>query len=176
MWDLLFFIPRYVSLQLIDGVCRIVWAWPSDDWKTAFGILIICIEFFIPVFVVLFCYGRIIWALTRRINTDVMRKNRGMSTTADLATDKFLLARRNTIKTLLIVALCFIICWSQNEIRYFLYNCGYDMDFNSTYHQFTVLMVFFNCTLNPFILLSIGIIKKHWRNSVVAKIMVKQVT
>ena len=132
-------------------MCRIVWAWPSDDWKTAFGILIICIEFFIPVFVFLFCYGRIIWALTRRINTDVMRKNRGMSTTADLATDKFLLARRNTIKTLLIVALCFIICWSQNEIRYFLYNCGYDMDFNSTYHQFTVLMVFFNCTLNPFV-------------------------
>ena len=67
--------------------------------------------------------------------------------------DKFQLARRNTIKTLLIVGLCFIICWSQNEVMYFMYNCGYDINFSRTYFQFTFLMVFLNCTVNPFIYL-----------------------
>ena len=72
---------------------------------------------------------------------------------ANTAKDKFQLARRNTIKTLLIVACCFIICWSQNQTIYFMYNCGYDLDFNSTYFQFTIVMVFLNCTINPFIYL-----------------------
>ena len=71
----------------------------------------------------------------------------------DTGKDKFELARRNTIKTLLTVGLCFIICWAQNQVRYFLYNCGFDLDFNSTYHQFTVVMVFLNSTVNPFIYL-----------------------
>ena len=34
-----------------------------------------------------------------------------------------------------------------------MYNCGYDLNYNSTYIQFTVLMVFLNCTVNPFIYL-----------------------
>ena len=67
--------------------------------------------------------------------------------------DKFKLARKNTIITLLIVGLCFIICWSQNQIEYLMYNLGYHIDFNSNYHNFTVLMVFINCTVNPFIYL-----------------------
>ena len=76
-----------------------------------------------------------------------------MSQIMDSGKDKFQLARRNTIKTLLIVGLCFIICWSQNQVRYLMFNCGYELDFNSTYHQFTILMVFLNCTVNPFIYL-----------------------
>ena len=34
-----------------------------------------------------------------------------------------------------------------------MHKCGFELDFNSTYHQFTVLMVFVNCTVNPFIYL-----------------------
>ena len=74
-------------------------------------------------------------------------------TATDTTKDKFELARKNTVKTLIIVACCFIICWSQNEIMYFLYNCGHDINFNATYFQFTILMVFLNCTVNPFIYL-----------------------
>ena len=135
--------------------------------RTAFGVVLMFIQFFGPVMILIICYGKIVWVLTRRINTDLM-KSRSVSVGsdnisgstvgtisqgADTGKDKFQLARRNTIKTLLIVACCFIICWSQNEITYFMYNCGYDLDFNSTYHQFTILMVFFNCTINPFIYL-----------------------
>ena len=34
-----------------------------------------------------------------------------------------------------------------------MYNCGFQLNFNGTYMEFTVLMVFLNCTVNPFIYL-----------------------
>ena len=71
----------------------------------------------------------------------------------DAHKDKFQLARRNTIKTVLIVGLCFIICWSQSEVFYLMYNFGYPINWNSTYFHYTVLMVFLNSTVNPFIYL-----------------------
>ena len=141
--------------------------WPSKEVKTVFGLGLLFIQFFIPVMVLIICYGQIIWVLTRRVNTDLM-ENKSKSTTdncdttinvstitksVDPGKEKFQLARRNTIKTLLIVGLCFIICWSQNEILFFMYNCGYDIQFNSVYFDFTLLMVFINCTVNPFIYL-----------------------
>ena len=65
--------------------------------------------------------------------------------------DKFQLARRNTIKTLLIVACCFIVCWSQDQIFYFMFYCGYPIDWNSHYYHIIGLMVFLNSTINPFV-------------------------
>ena len=141
--------------------------WPSKEVMTAFGIGLLVFQFIIPFIILIVCYGKILWVLTRRINTDLMKpkstisKSENVSNLAseamastqatDTAKDMFQLARRNTIKTLLIVACSFIICWSQNQVRYLMHNCGYELDFNSTYHQFTVLMVFLNCTVNPFI-------------------------
>ena len=72
---------------------------------------------------------------------------------ADAQRDRFQLARKNTIKTLLIVGCCFIICWVQNQVLYLMYNLGYEIDWNSPYYHFTVLMVFVNCTVNPFVYL-----------------------
>ena len=161
-WILLIF-------QVVDGVCRVSSAWPSKEFKTAFGISLFVFQFIIPFIILIFCYTKIVWVLTRRINTDLLNTksaidnsdNLSNTTTngrivkqvANTANEKFQLARKNTIKTLLIVALCYIICWSQNKVRYFMHNCGYELDFNSTYFQFTILMVFVNCTVNPFIYL-----------------------
>ena len=127
------------------------------------GIVFISLKFFIPVLVLMICYGQIIWVLTRRINTDLMKNNptvdnaeANSSTTTqvkDIGKDMFQLARRNTFKTLLIVGLCFIICWAPNQIIYFMYNFGMHVNFNSASHQFTVLMVLLNCSVNPFIYL-----------------------
>ena len=142
--------------------------------KNIFGIIIICIEFFIPFIILIFCYVRIVWMLSRRISTDIVAKKTNnrqefnesakektkddsaskMKKMADLQKDKFQLARRNTIKTLLVIGCGFIVCWSQNHASYLLYNLGYDLDFNGTYFQYTVLMGFLNCTINPFIYLA----------------------
>ena len=63
--------------------------------------------------VLVLCYGKIVWVLTRRINTDLIKieskvndsdNDNGLTAkqTVDSGRDKFQWARRNTIKTLLI--------------------------------------------------------------------------
>ena len=139
--------------------------WPSAEVRIVFGLSLICIQFFIPLVFLIICYGKIAWVLTRRINSDLMKNNsetlshprdnatRIVTQATDTSKEKFQLARSNTIKTVLIVGLCFIICWSQNQVINFMYYCGYNLKFNNTYFQITILMVFLNCTVNPFIYL-----------------------
>ena len=144
--------------QVVDGICKRVSIWPSDVARTVAGVSISFIEFLFPFTVLIFCYCRIIWVLTRRIKTDLMQnmtKNDNSRTysTKDTGKDLFQSARKNTIKTLLIIGFCFIICWSQNQVSYFMYNFGFYVNFNSIYFQLGILMVFLNCTVNPFIYL-----------------------
>ena len=107
--------------------------------------VLIFLEFFIPLMILMYCYGRIIWILTRRMDSNL---NSGSS-----QAKSFQLAKTNTIKTMFTVALCFVICLSNNQIYYLMYIFGYNADWNSVYYKFTVLMVFVNCTINPFIYL-----------------------
>ena len=151
-------------------MCRVATFYPSDAVKTFFGVCLIFIQFIIPCMVLIFCYGKIVWVLTKRINTDLLKtqpkvensdnstgpivnNTKAVNQITDTGRDKFQLARRNTIKTLLIVACCFIICWSQNQVLFFMYTWGYNLNFNSIYFNVTILMVFINCTVNPFIYL-----------------------
>ena len=62
--------------------------WPSPLFKNAYGVFIFFITFLTPLIISIFCYGRIVWILTRRIDSSLNgAKN-----------DKFELARTNTIK------------------------------------------------------------------------------
>ena len=87
------------------------------------------------------------WILTRRLDD------------SDFGTDKgpqahmFQIARRNTVKTFLIISICFVLCWSCSQFYYLLYNLGYHVDFNGTFFKVALLMAFGNCTVNPFIYL-----------------------
>ena len=65
--------------------------------------------------------------------------------------DKWQLARRNTIKTLAIVAFCYVFCWSWNQIYYMMINLGFPADFASNFFHFTVIILFTNAVINPFI-------------------------
>ena len=156
---------NYCSFQIINGNCLIYDAWPNETLKTSWGIVVLFIHFFIPVFILIFCYGNIVCMLSRRISTnDVHLQNQNPNNSTamtvnsekqvtDTHKDKFQLARRNTIKTLLIVGCFFFLCWVQCQIVYMMHNCGYEVDFNGTYYHYSILMVFLNCTVNPFIYL-----------------------
>ena len=117
--------------------------WPNALLRRIFGVFLICIEFLLPLMILLICYGRIIWILTRRIDSTFNKTGN--------INDTFQLARTNTLKTLMIVTLAFVICWSNNQIYYLRYNLGYNTDWTGTYYKFTVIMAFLNCTINPFI-------------------------
>ena len=119
--------------------------WPSPQIQKIVGLLAVMVAFVIPLLILIYCYGRILWVLTRRLNSK-------LSNTAGQS-DVFQMARKNTVKTFLIVAICFVICWSNNQIYYIMDHLGFHANWNGTYYKFTVLMVFLNCTVNPFIYL-----------------------
>ena len=133
------------TLQVVSGVCVLYDFFPGVFYSV-FAIFIQFLIFILPLIILVYCYGRIVWVLHRRINTNTTESQSNLG-------DKFLLARKNTIKTFLLVGLCFIICWIQNQVYYLIFNLGYDVNWNSPYYQYTILMIFLNCTVNPFIYL-----------------------
>ena len=130
---------------MVSGECQIYAFWPSPQIQTFVGLLVVAIAFVIPLVMLIYCYGRILWVLTRRIDSNL--DTRGSHA------DTFQVAKTNTLKTFLMVGICFIICWSSNQAYYLMDNIGYHVNWNGTYYKFTVLMVFLNCTVNPFIYL-----------------------
>ena len=138
-------------LQVVLGVCYKNHFWPTSLSKIIWGFNI-CISFFlIPILVLIYCYGVIAWVLTRRMDSKLSSSS---------SSDTFHVARTNTIRTFLTVALCFIICWSSNQIYYLMYNIGYEIDWNSTFIYLRFLWCFLIAQLILlFIWLSTGIFR-----------------
>ncbi|XP_022081707.1 somatostatin receptor type 5-like [Acanthaster planci] len=66
--------------------------------------------------------------------------------------DSLLRARRNTFKTLVIVFVVFLVCWSPSQITFFMFNLGWlKLDFSGPLNVFSTFMVAANCCVNPII-------------------------
>ena len=139
-WDNFLF-----TFQVVSGVCMLYDFFPGVFYSI-FAVFIQFLIFILPLIILVYCYGRIVWVLHSRIGNNTSESKSNLD-------DKFQLARKNTIKTFLLVGLCFIICWIQNQVYYLIFNLGYHVDWNSTYYKYTILMIFLNCTVNPFIYL-----------------------
>ena len=113
--------------------------------QSVIGVFIVFVEFLIPLMILIYCYGRILWIIRARIVSNMGSE--------DAQTAKFELARSNLIKTLFIVAFFFVICFLGNEVYYLFYGLGFEVNPNTGYYKFTVGMYFLNCTINPFIYL-----------------------
>ena len=75
-----------------------------------------------------------------------------MYTGVEVGNDDVVRARANVIKTLATVSLFFILCWSWNQTYYLMFHLGYQhVDFTCAFYNFTVIMVFLNCCVNPII-------------------------
>ena len=113
--------------------------------QSVIGVFVVFVEFLIPLMILIYCYGRILWIIRARIGSNMGSE--------DAQRAKFELARSNLIKTLFIVAFFFVICFLGNEVCYLLFGFGFEVNQNTGYYNFTVGMFFLNCTVNPFIYL-----------------------
>ena len=143
----------YPFTQVTANVCLHNAGWPSRLLSSAWGVFVIFIQFIAPMIIMIYCYGRIVWLLTRKIDTNLGTKERSTTDSQGVLSKRFLAARNNTIKTFLLVGICFFICWVNDEVYYLMFNLGYEADWNSTYFKFCLIMVFLNCTVNPFVYL-----------------------
>ncbi|XP_070576347.1 cholecystokinin receptor-like [Ptychodera flava] len=60
-------------------------------------------------------------------------------------------ARKQILHMLCLVVITFVVCWGPNQILFFSYNLGANVDFTKWYHHATVMLAFANSCMNPFI-------------------------
>ena len=122
---------------------KCITVWPSDEWGTTFGVMTPIFEFFLPAIVMTFMYGRMIVTLQTKVAPVV-------PSAAQQNLNRY---QRNLLKTLMIVAVVFVSCWSINEITYFLDNMGLHIEMRPTLINISISLVYANCSVNPLIYL-----------------------
>nr|XP_054774676.1 galanin receptor 2a-like [Lytechinus pictus] len=128
-------------------------------FKNVFQPVAVTLEFILPVVVMVVVYTGIFI----RLRNDGMRafnhSTRGekkpdpkIGSQQPRIADYRSRARRNIIKTLLMVSVFFIVCWSTNMVLLFIFNCcGGGVDLNSLLYKISVILGFGNMWINPFI-------------------------
>ena len=131
-----------------DGVCITLAYWPSQSVRNGVGVFLLVVEYFVPLFSLIFCYTRMAVVLHRRVepsqdtaNQGEVRRNKTMAR-----------ARGNVIKTLVLVGVLYCVCWTPNKFYLLLNFFGYPYaNLSGDFYNFTVYMVFLNCCVNPVI-------------------------
>lgn len=136
-----------------DGECLPFSHWPNTQTQNGVGIVTVFLEYFIPIFFMVFCYSKMAVVLHRRVEPTPhdsvaaaaapgggeLKRNESMAR-----------ARSNTIKTLLLLSVLFVVCWTPNIIYLLMSFLGYPyIDYAGDFYTTTVCMVFFSCCVNP---------------------------
>ncbi|XP_038049912.1 galanin receptor 2b-like [Patiria miniata] len=140
-----------------DGKCF----YSSAISSRALGIVFIMFKFFIPAIFMVFVYSHMTVELKRsatRIGniapTVSATVHSGASTAAssvEAPEQSLLRARRNVFKTLVMVFATFLVCWTPNQVIFFMFNFGWSLDFSGAIYIISVSLVAINSCVNPFI-------------------------
>ena len=147
-YNMAYMIPTSGTTE--DGHCVLYTMWPSTLWQRAVGVLTIFMQFFCPLFLLIFFYTKMVLVLRRRVAPEE-NANCQRPPVQTKKTDSMARARKNILKTLAMVAFTFVFCWSWNQVYFLMFNLGLSIDLTSIFYNFTVVMVFMNCCINPFI-------------------------
>ncbi len=138
---------KFSTAHLENGQCRVYFTWPSPVAKAMFGFVWIFVKLLVPSVTLIYSYGRIAYVLHKKVN-----KKGAVNVVGKSAKDEtFAHGKRNTIKTLFVVATCFLLCWSWNQVAFFRFNLGYPVNFTTNEYHTTVMLVYLNTCINPFI-------------------------
>ncbi|XP_038050821.1 galanin receptor 2b-like [Patiria miniata] len=126
----------------------------------AIGVLYLCMQYFLPASVMFFAYSHIAIVLKRNATRvgpmQARRQDRAGGSVSgqpagEGAGDAMLRARRNTIKTLVLVFAVYVVCWTPSSVIFFMYNFGWPLDFRGALYIISTSMVAINSCANPFI-------------------------
>ena len=138
---------QVVTARVIHGQCNILHAWSSKDAQKAFGVVTVFMEFIIPLITMVICYTRMAISLKIRVVPIAT-----VASNVDVMNSKMMRAKRNVVKTLIMVCICFFLCWVWNEFFFLTFNLGIPVaTFTGGFYHFTVMAVYVNCCINPFI-------------------------
>ena len=158
-----------------DGKCRVLAIYHSPSAQKYVGIFVVVLEFFLPVFLMIVAYSRIIVHLmsvknksqvTKEVksikNSDLKESDVDVQKATQSSKDKsqnsndirestLNLAQKNLTKTMLYVCGAFIICWTGNELYVLLHYVWRPFTWTEWYYYVSVLAVVANGNINPYI-------------------------
>ena len=138
---LCFWVPTSV---IVNGRCINMAMYGSVFWQKVRGVLLFIFQYLIAIIVFIICYARMLFSLRSQVQPESTAN--GLESSAPNAR-----AKRNVLKTLLLVVVAYLLCNSFNQITFLAYNFGAPLDFMSYYYSFTVIAMFSNCCINPFV-------------------------
>ena len=149
-----FVIPTTI---LINGTCET--QWPSETFKRAFGVILVHIEYIIPILLQIYLYGRIIYILRRRSRGRTIAPISGNSSHGNQRTPRinahndlsWSRAQRNSLKIAAMVSICFVLCWTCDQVYYLMYFFQKDGYYDVELFSYLLLPVVANSCINPFI-------------------------
>ena len=127
-----------------DHTCNMYYV-PNKMVSQIVGLCTVIIDYFFPLGFFIFCYSRMAWVLHRRVGH---ASDSGGQHTRN---ESMARARSNVFKTMALVSLFFVLCWTMSQMYWFLFNLGVSVNSDSDFYNFTVAMIFINCCTTPII-------------------------
>ena len=129
---------------IINGRCYSMAIFVSSTWKNVRGVVLFVVEYLLPITVFITCYSRMFIRLRKQVHPQATNIGNELSA-------QNVRVRRNILKTLLLVIIAYVLCNSFNQLTFLAFNFGAPLDFNGYYYDFTVIAMFANCCINPFV-------------------------
>ena len=105
----------FISTIVDDGICLAYYVWESVKVRIAINLWIFFSFLVVPVILFVFCYARIVVVMRRQMKVMAAHNAQG-STQMSASQMQSKRIKWNIIKTMIIVSVAFVICWSPQTI------------------------------------------------------------
>ena len=129
-------IPTVIGTSSTVGNCLTVHKWSNPSVERAVGVLGIVLQYFLPLGLLIFFCARILMVLKQRSVGNNQVKSQG---------------QQNVMKTLILVAVAFIVCYTPNHLLFLQFNLGGSIKIRGWLYYTTVVLVFVNACINPLV-------------------------
>ena len=129
--------------NVINGSCTLIEI-SNQSLRMASSVAFFVVQYLLPITVFITCYSRMFLRMRTHVHPEAPN-------ICHEAMVKKARARRNVLKTLLLVVIGYLLCNTWNQLTYLAFSFGASLDFSSNYYNFTVIAMFANCCINPFL-------------------------
>lgn len=140
-----------------EGACYVVGLWPSEQLERSFCIFYLVMTFLIPVTSFVGCYGHMLLVIRKRhkvlVSCHISKADRMSINVNYRRKSRITSPQSNLTKTMLIVSVCFVICWSPSHVHYLLttFELVPHLHFYGRVYRIVTYLAFSNVCINPII-------------------------
>ncbi len=131
-------------------VCIVAAIYPNIASQRFVGVFSFFVEYALPMSVMIYCYTKMAISLKMRIGPDT-GINIEVSEGKRQRHNKMTKYKKNILKTLIVVANCYFLCWTWSQMSFLFFNVGMDIALFTPIYYIGVTLAFFNTCINPII-------------------------